>query len=317
MHRGIDIGQSLAVHTIVVAVVWFGLPHLSRDIAIDQPVLTVDVVDTVPETNLDEGIDALLTQPLDTPPPEEAAPDEPPPPPPPPEPPTPETKAEPVPVPSPEAAPESPPAKPEVKPVESARVAAPPRRPKDKSPATKRQKQQSVLTSKLQDLTRRTNEQRRRQQEEDEEKKKAREKLEQLLAEKQEQERQEEKDEAEEKLDELVGQALNAPSRNDGNLGVSVIDRLRNHLAGCWRPPPGAAGADALIVDIIVRYDAKGVVKNVEIEDKARFGRDETFRAAANAARRAVFDCSPLPLDAEEDTNALVFGFNPRFITRR
>ena len=204
-----------------------------------------------------------------------------------------------------------------MKPVEVARVAAPPKRPQHKSPATKRQKQQAVLTSKLQDLTRRTQEQRRRQQEEDEEKKKAREKLEQLVAEKQEQDRQEDKEDTQEKLEELVGQALNAPRRDSGALGVSEIDRLRNHLAACWSPPPGAAGADALIVDIIVRFDAKGVVKNVEIEDKSRFRRDETFRAAANAARRAVFDCSPLPLTAQEDTNALVFGFNPRFITRR
>ena len=316
MHRGIDIGQSLAVHTLVVAVVWFGLPHLSRDFAVDQPVLTVDVVDTVPETNLDEGIDALLKQPLDTPPTEEAAPEEAPPPPPP-EPPTPKAEAEAEPVPNPDAAPESQPAKSEVKPVEVARVAAPPKRPQHKSPATKRQKQQAVLTSKLQDLTRRTQEQRRRQQEENEEKKKAREKLEQLVAEKQEQDRQEDKEDTQEKLEELVGQALNAPRRDSGALGVSEIDRLRNHLAACWSPPPGAAGADALIVDIIVRFDAKGVVKNVEIEDKSRFRRDETFRAAANAARRAVFDCSPLPLTAQEDTNALVFGFNPRFITRR
>ena len=317
MYRGIDIGQSLAVHTLVVAVVWFGVPHLSRDLAVDQPVLTVDVVDIVPETNLDEGIDALLTQPLDTPPPEEAAPeDAPPPPPPPPEPPTPKSEAEAEPVPSPDAAPESPPTKPEVKPAEAARVAAPPKRPQHQSPATKRQKQRAVLTSKLQDLTRRTDEQRRREQEDDK-KTKAQEKLEQLVAEKQEQDRQEEKEDAKEELDELVGQALNTPRRDSGALGVSEIDKLRNHLAACWSPPPGAAGADALIVDIIVRFDAKGVVKNVEIEDKARFRRDETFRAAANAARRAVFDCSPLPLTAQEDTNALVFGFNPRFITRR
>ena len=33
------------------------MPHLSRDISPQEPILTVEIVNTVPETNLDEGVD--------------------------------------------------------------------------------------------------------------------------------------------------------------------------------------------------------------------------------------------------------------------
>jgi hypothetical protein len=45
---------------------------------------------------------------------------------------------------------------------------------------------------------------------------------------------------------------------------------------------------------------------------------DATFKAAARAAQRAIFDCSPLPLplDQYEVWKELPFAFDPRFITR-
>ena len=316
-NRGAAIGQSLTVHVVVVAVAWFGLPHLTRDLSFDQPVLTVDIVEVTPETNLEEGIDAN-PDPVEESPPEEAPPpDTPPPPPSPTAPPAPAAEAEPVP--TPELAADSPPEKPDVKPVKATKVAAPPRPPREKSPDyKKRQQQQAVLTSKLQDLTRRTEEQRRRQEEEDDEKKKAQEKLAELVDEQRKQQDQAEKDEAKEKLDELVGQALNTPRRTSATLGISDIDRLRSHLATCWSPPPGAARANTLIVDIIVRLDAQAVVQSVRIKDESRFKREEAYRAAANAARRAVFACSPLPLPLEsyEEWKELEIAFDPRFITR-
>ena len=316
MQRSYAIGQSLAVHVIVVAVAWFGLPQLSRDIAVDQPVLTVDIVETVPETNLDEGAEATAEAADAAPAPKEAS-AAPPPAPPPPAPAPPSPRAESVPIPAPKSA--AAPDKPREKSVAASRVAAPPKRPWEKSPEFKKRKQQqALLTSKLQDLTRRKNEQRRRQQEEEDEKRKAREKLENLVAKQQDKEKQAEKDEAKEKLDQLVGQALNTPARTDSRLGVSDIDRLRARLAQCWKPPPGAAGAHTLIVDIIVRFNAKAEVQSVEIEDEARFRRDETFRAAANAARRAAFECSPLPVPPEylKQWKELTIEFDPRFIRR-
>ena len=324
--------KSLIFHVLIVAGFTATFPFLSRDVAPDQPILTVEFVDSAKETNLDEGVKgkaepkaAEAEEETEAPAP---APAPPPPPPPPPKPapqpePTPsaaEQVAEavplPTPVPKPVKAPESKP-KSAPKPVQ-----APPKRPIQQSPDfKKRQEEQALLTSKLQDLTER-NKALQRQKEEDERKKKeANDKLAKLLADQQKKKdeaNQAEREETEEKMADLIGQALNTPRKKAGKLGISDQDRLRSHIAVCWTPPPGASGADALIVDIIVRLNQRAEVKDVEIEDKARMQSDATFKAAARAAQRAIFDCSPLPLplDQYDVWKELPFAFDPRFITR-
>ena len=323
------VAKSLIFHVLVVAGFVVTMPFLSRDIAPEQPILTVEIVNTVPETNLDEGVEGK-SEPKPQPKPvaEDKAPPPPPPPPPPPAPqPEPEPQpsvaeevAEAVPVPVPEPKPEKAPT-PKAKKTPPKPVAAPPKRPIQKSPEyKKRQEQQAQLTSKLKDLTERQKTL-RKQKEEDRKKKEAEAKLTKLLEQQQKKKDeadQAERQETEEKMADLIGQALNTPRKKSGKLGISDRDRLRSHLAVCWTPPPGAAGADTLIVDIIVRLDKRAEVKDVEIEDKSRVQSDATFKAAARAAQRAIFDCSPLPLplDQYEVWKELQFAFDPRFITR-
>ena len=324
------VAKSLIFHVLVVAGFVVTMPFLSRDIAPEQPILTVEIVNTVPETNLDEGVEGK-SEPKPQPKPvaEDKAPPPPPPPPPPPAPqPEPEPQpsvaeevAEAVPVPVPEPKPEKAP-KPKAKKTPPKPVAAPPKRPIQKSPEyKKRQEQQAQLTSKLKDLTERQKTLRKQKEEEDRKKKEAEAKLTKLLEQQQKKKDeadQAERQETEEKMADLIGQALNTPRKKSGKLGISDRDRLRSHLAVCWTPPPGAAGADTLIVDIIVRLDKRAEVKDVEIEDKTRVQLDATFKAAARAAQRAIFDCSPLPLplDQYEVWKELQFAFDPRFITR-
>ena len=57
MPRGGPFVESLVFHGIVVGVFVFGMPYLSRDSVPPEPILTVEIVNTVPETNLDEGVD--------------------------------------------------------------------------------------------------------------------------------------------------------------------------------------------------------------------------------------------------------------------
>ncbi len=325
------VAKSLIFHVLVVAGFVVTMPFLSRDIAPEQPILTVEIVNTTPETNLDEGVEGKSEpKPQPEPKTEDKAPPPPPPPPPPPAPePEPEpqpsqaeTVAEAVPVPVPEPKPEKAPKPKTEKKTPPKPVAAPPKRPIQKSPEyKKRQEQQAQLTSKLKDLTERQKTLRKQKEEEDRKKKEAEAKLAKLLDQQQkkkDQADQAEREETEEKMADLIGQALNTPRKTSGKLGISDQDRLRSHLAVCWTPPPGAAGADTLIVDIIVRLDKRAEVKDVEIEDKNRVKSDPTFKAAARAAQRAVFDCSPLPLplDKYEVWKELQFAFDPRFITR-
>ena len=305
------------------------MPFLSRDIAPEQPILTVDIINKLPETNLDEGVEAKVEpkaaeveEPkVETPPPAPApAPAPPPAPAPAPEPAPSEAAeiAEAVPVPSVKPKPvKAPKPKAESRPKP---VKAPPKRPIKKSPEfKKRQQEQAALTSKLQDLTERQARLKREREEKEKKKKAAEEKMKKLLAaQKKEDKESAERKEAQDKLDQLVGQALNTPRRTSSALGVSEQDMLRNHIGQFWNPPAGASGADALIVDIIVRLNKRAEVKEVDIVDKARMASDSTFRAAARAARSAVIESSPLPLplDNYEKWKELQFEFNPRFITR-
>ena len=329
MVRSSAVLKSVIFHAAVVGSFMVSMPFLSRDIAPEQPILTVEIVNTLPETNLDEGVKAKVEPKAPEPkveePKVEAPPAPAPAPPPPAPPPAPEPApaeavetAEAVPVPSvkpkPEKAPK-PKAKAKPKPVQ-----APPKRPTQQSPEfKKRQQEQAALTSKLQDLTERQARLKREREEKEKKKKAAEEKMKKLLAAKEKKDKEAaERKEAQDKLDQLVGQALNTPRRTSSALGVSQTDLLRNHIAQFWNPPAGASGADALIVDIIVRLNKRAEVKEVLIVDEARMARDSTFRAAARAARSAVIESSPLPLplDGYENWKELQFEFNPRFITR-
>ena len=93
---------------------------------------------------------------------------------------------------------------------------------------------------------------------------------------------------------------------------------VRMHIASRWNPPPAAAGADKLKVDIFVRLEQDGSVIDASIVEERRYNNDQTYRAAANAALRAVLDASPLPLPPEkyDQWREFIFGFDPRFISR-
>lgn len=327
MVRSPAILQSVTFHVALVVAFAVGMPYLSRDIAPEQPVLTVDIVNTLPETNLEEGAEGKA-KPASKPAEEDKVEEQEAPPPPPKPAPAPAPKpvpqidqtAEAVPTEKPVAAPEKPPEKPKAKPKAPKPISAPPKRPVQKSPEfKKRQQEQAQLTSKLQDLTERKAEERRKKEEKEKKKKEAKDKLKNLLKPKDKKKNDTaEREETEEKMNDIIGQALNTKPKTSGPLGVSVTDRLRNHLAVCWSPPPGASGADALIVDIIVRLNNRAEVQSVDIVDKARFSGDGTFKAAAQAAVRAVRLCSPLPLplDKYDTWKELQFEFNPAFITR-
>lgn len=132
------------------------------------------------------------------------------------------------------------------------------------------------------------------------------------------------KDEIDDILDDVlrqnVGQAVNVDKRDDGPLGADIITRLRAKIGRCWNPPSAIAGAPTLIVDIIVGLDARGEVVSVRIKDAVRYASDDAFKLAAEAAERAFRECSPLipPLVPEdyEKWKSLQFRFDPRgFLT--
>ena len=354
---------SVMMHCLAAVLAIVGLPSLKRELPQDMPLVVMEIVQTVPETNLIEGDKPSTAKEEKEPTIRKKQPAPPPKPPaakpaPAPEP-LPKTKAEPLPnlkptpkKPSPaaEVIPEKPTVKSKLSNVEA--VQAPkakpreipkalpkpkPKRQKVKTPTTKptppkaapkkpqttkpsqtnkvqdnlaaqvnklvkdEQKRKRAATGVLQNLAKVKN------QAEDAEKKRK------------EQERKQASDELTKTLTAAAGNAQKAPQPpRNMKIGVDVIDRLRLHLRDYWTPPPGAAGNDSLIVDIIVVIDSESNVLKAEIEDRLRMSLDKYFKASALAAQRAMVDSSPLPIphNPNGQRREFIFEFDPAFMSR-
>ena len=120
-------------------------------------------------------------------------------------------------------------------------------------------------------------------------------------------------------LSAVAGNAVKAPEKKSlSPVGIDDIARIQQHVSKCWQPPLGAAGNDTLKVDIFVSVDERGNVKRAEIEDKLRFNLDSYFKASAIAAKRAIVECSPLPIPPEkfDQLKEFTFSFDPAFLSR-
>ena len=46
---------SLGLHVSIAVLAWIGLPSLKRDLPVEQPIVVMEIVQSVPTTNLKEG----------------------------------------------------------------------------------------------------------------------------------------------------------------------------------------------------------------------------------------------------------------------
>lgn len=99
-------------------------------------------------------------------------------------------------------------------------------------------------------------------------------------------------------------------------LMITEEDALRRQIEQCWNPPVGARDAKSLVVEVVIDVNADRTVSNADVVDKLRYATDPFFRAAADAAIRAVRSpkCSPLQLAPEkyEQWKRINFTFDPR-----
>mgnify|MGYP002882970490 CR=1 FL=1 len=315
---------SLGLHVSVAALAWIGLPSINRDLPDEQPIVTMEIVRSVPKTNLDEGNKPKTAKQEQ----KAARTKKPPPPPPAPpkvSPPAKKPTAKPVlkaPDPKAEILPQKvaskPKSKPEIvqplvppkaKPKQAAKHEAPKRLPQSPPKRINKlarkkalQKQRTeALSGVMQNLA------------------KAKAVSEEAEIKRREKERKEVKEKLANTLTAAAGKAIRAPKKPSvGPLGLSDIDRIRQHVSSCWSPPIGTAGADTLNVDIIVSLDKDGSVITAEVRDKMRLLADPTYKVAAHEAIRTMFRCSPLPVppDKYEQWKSFIFGFDPKFLRR-
>ena len=323
---------SIVLHIAMAVLFAVGLPSIKRKLPEEQPIIAMEIVQTVPISNLTEGSKASTAKKAQEPakrkntpppPPPKAAPKS--------KPAKTVAKVKPKPVPAPkvpdkaaEIIPDKSKPKPKVKPKlvpvktptppkkkpKRAQTAttptklpkAPPRRENKLAKASKQKKKQAqALTGVMQNLAK------AKQVNEDDEKKRRA------------QERKKAAEKVNKTLTATTGNALKAPKAPViAPMGPSDFDRLRAHLSKCWDLPVGSAGADTLIVDIILTSDRDGTVLSAEIKDKTRYKIDRAFKAAAAEAQRATLECSPLPLPPEkyDQWKSFVFAFDPRSLSR-
>ena len=312
---------SVGLHVSVAVLAWIGLPSLKRDLTDEQPIVVMEMVRSVPTTNLAQG-DKPNTAKKEQ---KAAKSKKPPPPPPRAKPPAPRPVAKPAqktpspkgetlpkkitPKPKPKPAIAQPPAPPKSKPKNATTVKAPkrlPQSPPKRNNKLARQKalqkqRKDALSGVMQNLA------------------KAKAISEDAERKRREKERKKAAETLTNNLTTAAGNAIRASEKLVVSpLGLSDIDRIRQHVSSCWSPPIGTAGANTLIVDIIVTLDRDGEVLTAEVDNKIRLTTDRTYRVAADEAIRTMFKCSPLPvpLDKYEQWKSFIFGFDPKFLTR-
>ena len=88
---------------------------------------------------------------------------------------------------------------------------------------------------------------------------------------------------------------------------------LKKHISNFWTPPIGAAGAENLIVDIFMEFNKEGYVLKAEWVNRGMNSNNSFYKAAANAAIRAVKDAEPMPLPVSKfkEWRTLTFRFDP------
>ena len=94
---------------------------------------------------------------------------------------------------------------------------------------------------------------------------------------------------------------------------ASLKEATHAQIARCWSPPSGAVYAETLIVPIQIRISPDGHLLSTRILEQARYKSDSFYRAAADAARRAIQKCAPLDLPVEyyDDWKETKLNFDP------
>jgi hypothetical protein len=95
---------------------------------------------------------------------------------------------------------------------------------------------------------------------------------------------------------------------------ASEIEGVRNKIRPCWLSPGGAR--ETPIITLVVQMNSDGSPTSADVEDKGRYSRDPIYRAAADAALRAVRNprCQPwpLPLDRYNGWRTVTIDVDPR-----
>ncbi|MDE2110950.1 MAG: hypothetical protein KGJ79_07395 [Alphaproteobacteria bacterium] len=100
---------------------------------------------------------------------------------------------------------------------------------------------------------------------------------------------------------------------------MDLVDALRNQISQCWSPPVGAPHPETLIVEFELFLNRDGSVAQppqLTANSGAAVASNPYMRAAADAARRAIYTCEPykLPADRYSQWHDITLVFDPRMM---
>ena len=73
-------------------------------------------------------------------------------------------------------------------------------------------------------------------------------------------------------------------------------DKIRNHVAKCWAMPIASSDLKTSII-LKINLNEDMSVSKVDVKDKEKYLNNSKYKITADSAKRAVLDCSPLPVD--------------------
>ncbi|MDD9877357.1 MAG: energy transducer TonB, partial [Magnetovibrio sp.] len=119
-------------------------------------------------------------------------------------------------------------------------------------------------------------------------------------------------------FEQTIAEALKRPEKRHNPqqpLSDSEINAVRRQIQRCWNLPAGAKDAENLVIEVAVKLNRDGTVREARVVDAQRMHTDPFFRTAAEAARRAVLNprCNPLKLPPEKYQlwQQMTLNFNP------
>ena len=117
------------------------------------------------------------------------------------------------------------------------------------------------------------------------------------------------------KILQVVGNSNKRVAETSVQLSQTDIDRLKNHISKCWDMPIGASEVKT-IIPLKISANADGTINSVDFVDSSLYAKNTFYRATADSARRAVLDCSPLPIPKHKSElfRNLILDFDTSFI---
>ncbi|MCF6199192.1 MAG: hypothetical protein L3J67_07320 [Hyphomicrobiaceae bacterium] len=98
----------------------------------------------------------------------------------------------------------------------------------------------------------------------------------------------------------------------DVTMSANEIDAFKAQISQCWSPPTGGLGSRDLNVKLRIRFKQDGTLEKPP--ELANYSGSPFFRPAAEAAKRAVWQCQPyrMPRDKFSTWQDMILNFDPR-----